>query len=119
MVWLVSVTLCSARLLAEAPHEHPVAPGHSDHDHHHDGKQKDDSCGCESFKAFPAQTTDASKIFAPATALPFALLELNDFAISEPSPTLRVQNTGPPDTESFTERFLQQCLLSQAPPVAA
>ncbi len=33
--------------------------------------------------------------------------------------TLCVQDTGPPDVESFAAHFLQRCLLSQAPPVLA
>ena len=120
LVWLVSVTLCSTRLVAEPPHEHGTEDeGHAhSHDGSHDhGKAADDGCGCESFKAFSARTADSAKIAAPTATILFTLVAIDDFISSQKSPALPVQSTGPPKTESFAKHFLQRCLLSQAPPV--
>ena len=123
LVWLVSVTLCSTRVVAEPPHEHAAADTHSDHAHdggHHDrDAPRDNGCGCESFKAFPAKTADAPKVSAPMAAVLFTFVAIDAFSFSREPPALRVQNTGPPETESFAEHFLQRCLLSQAPPALA
>ncbi|MBI3885383.1 MAG: hypothetical protein HY302_06605 [Opitutae bacterium] len=121
-IWLVSVTLCSTRVVAEPPHEHgAVAEGHA-HSHdggHAHGKTSDDGCGCESFKAFSARTADSAKLAAPAATLLFALVAADDFIFDQEPPALPVQSTGPPETESFAKHFLVRCLLSQAPPVMA
>lgn len=121
-IWLVSVTLCSTRLVAKPPHEHgPEADGHahSHGDSHDHGKAADDGCGCESFKAFSARTADSAKMAAPPATLLFTLVAIDDFISDQEPPSVRVQSTGPPETESFAKQFLQRCLLSQAPPVMA
>ncbi len=121
LVWLVSVTLCSARVFAEAPHEHPASSGSSDHahgsTHDHDGKQPaDEGCGCESFKAFPAQAVALAKAPAPAASFVLYTIFLDEFTYASAATSITAQNTGPPGRISFDELVLQRCRLSHAPP---
>lgn len=133
LVWLVSVTLCSTRVFAEAPHEHPASSGHSDHaadpatadaghthsDSSQHGKTDDESCGCESFSAFPAQTATLAKAPAPLASPLLYTIILDKFTYESAATKITAQDTGPPGRFSFAELVLQRCLLSHAPPVVA
>ena len=122
VAWLFSVTLCSTRALAEEPHEHPAANGHADHghgmDHDHEGSPKDEGCGCESFKAFPAQTAALAKAPAPTVLLLHTILP-EQFAYESAATIVAAQNTGPPRRLSPATWIVERCLLNHAPPVAA
>ena len=122
VAWLVSVTLCSTRVWAETPHEHPVADGHSDHTHgaahDHSGKPSDDGCGCESFKAFPAQAAALTRALAPAVLFLHSILP-EEFACESAATKVRAQNTGPPRRISPAAWVMERCLLNHAPPVVA
>jgi hypothetical protein len=119
VTWLVSVTLCAARVLPEVPHQHPAANEHSDHahgtGHDHGGKQQDDGCGCESFKAFPAQAAALTKAPAPAVLLLHSILP-EEFAYVSAATKVMAQNTGPPGRMSLAEWVMERCLLNHAPP---
>ncbi len=122
VAWLFSVTLCSTRAWAEEQHEHPTADGHADHahgaHHEHDGKPKEESCGCESFKAFPAQTAVLTKAPAPTVLLLHTILP-EQFAYESAATTVTAQNTGPPGRLSPAAWIVERCLLNHAPPVVA
>lgn len=137
LVWFVSVTLCSTRVVsAESPHEHSAADNHASHSHaghahdghphtsqsphHHDqSPAKDDGCGCETFKSCPAKAAHSARLAAPVSAVLFTLVATVEFPVAHAPSEPCVQDTGPPEVESFAEHFLQRCLLSQAPPVLA
>lgn len=130
LVWLVSVTVCSTRLLGEASHEHPVANEHSDHapgqaapasadshgpsDHH--GKPDDSSCCCESFNAFQAQAVALTKAPPPSTSLLYTIF-LEDLAYESAGTTVTAQTTGPPGRRSLADLIMERCLLNHAPPL--
>jgi hypothetical protein len=99
-------------------HSHAAAHSHSDHsqDSSHHGDQRDDGCGCESFKAFPAQTVALAKAPAPSASCLLYTILLNEFAYESAATSITAQNTGPPGRMSFDELVLQRCRLSHAPP---
>lgn len=137
LVWFVSVTLCSTRVVsAEPPHEHRAADDSSAHTHanhshrghahsapstgdHEHAPAKDDDCSCAPFKSCPAKAAHSARLAAPLSAVLFTLVATAEVAPAHVPVTLCVQDTGPPDVESFAAHFLQRCLLSQAPPVLA
>jgi hypothetical protein len=111
-VWLVSVTLCSTKVLAEMP-PHLAGPAHCHH-------ACNDACGCESIHAVPAQDLSANLAAAPAPAGPLFLLLPTDEILSEAHlVALHPQSTDPPERLSFAELVLQHGLLSHAPPRSA
>lgn len=117
VAWLVSVTLCSTRVLAEVPHEHPFMAGQADHDHDHDGQQSDGGCSCESFKAFPAQTA-AALLKAPIpTILLRHTIPVIEFAYESAGIAVTTQNTGPPGRITLADLVLERCRLNHAPPL--
>ena len=137
LVWFVSVTLCSLRVVpAEPPHTHPAASdpaatAHANHAHgghahsaqstgdHEHAPAKDDDCSCAPFKSCPAKVAHTARLVAPVSAVLFTLVAVAEAAPAAAPSALCVQDTGPPQVESFAEHFLQRCLLSQAPPVLA
>ena len=125
IVWLVSVTLCSTQALAEQAehdHEHDAAEPHAHHCHDsaHHGDQgdhcDDGGCGCESFKAFPANTAPLSKAPAPLASLLLHHVFLDEFTFESVAIAIIAQNTGPPGRLSPDELILQVCRFSHAPP---
>jgi hypothetical protein len=112
LVWFVSVTLCSTKLVAEMPH-HMDGAAH----HHH---ACNDTCGCESIHAVPAQDFYSSPAKAPAPAGPLFFLLSTDKVFRESNlVALHPQSTDPPERLSFAERVRQHGLLSHAPPYSA
>jgi hypothetical protein len=112
LVWFVSVTLCSTKLVVETPH-HMVGPAH----HHH---ACNDTCGCESIHAVSAQDFYSSLAKAPAPAGPLFFFFPTDNVFNESHlVALHRQNTDPPERLSFAELVLQHGLLSHAPPRSA
>jgi hypothetical protein len=106
-------------MTAQAMDAHPpAAESHAHHSHnaaHHDDKG-DDGCGCESIKAFPAQTATLAKAPAPGAAVLLYSVRLDDAFYESFVTAVATQNTGPPERISFAELVLQQCRFSHAPP---
>ena len=121
-VWLVAVTLCSTGAMPmEGPPEpsHAVADSHSEHSHdssHQHSDQSDHNCGCESFKAFPAQAVALAKAPSPTASFVLYTILLDEFTFVSAGATVTAQNAGPPGRIAFNELVLQRCRLSHAPP---
>lgn len=120
-VWLVAVTLCSTGAMSmEGPAEprHTVAESHTDHSHDssHHGDKSDHSCGCESFKSFPAPAVTLAKASTPATSFVLYTIPVDEFTAVSAGSVITTQNTGPPGRLAFDELILQRCRLSHAPP---
>lgn len=121
-VWLVSVSLCSTRTLAEPPdddHDHVHAADSAAHHAHEEsppGEQEDDDCGCESFKSFPAETETLPKVLAPATAVLLYAILLNEPAYESAATAVLTRDTGPPGRIPPDELVWQRCRFSHAPP---
>ena len=135
-IWFVSVTLCTTRAdSAETHHTSPEEGRHAEHSPHEkspsnhahptstdDGQSlptDGDSCGCGSFKSCPAKIAHNARLAVPATSILIVVVSINEVIPLTPTAAICVPNNGPPGIESFVEQFLQQCLLSQAPPTLA
>lgn len=120
VVWLVAVTVCPTGVFAEPPHVHPAPGGHSEHAHgpahDHGAHPQDAGCGCESFKAFPAQTAALAKAPVPSVSVFYYAILLDEFTHDCAAITITAQDTGPPGRLSCAELVLQRCWLSHAPP---
>jgi len=121
-VWLVSVTLCSTRVVtAPADHDHGTAhasPTHAAADHSHHSGQSDDHCGCQSFNAFPAQTLASLKAPAPVPAsLLFVLTWSDEFSRKLDNLVTRTQATGPPARLSPQDQIRRHSRSNHAPPL--
>jgi hypothetical protein len=123
VLWLVSVTLCSTGVFAGVSHDHPAAGGHSAHAHgaahDHGAHPEDPGCGCESFKAFPAQTAALAKAPVPSVSVFYYAILLDEFIHDYAAITITAQGCGPPERLSCAELVLQRCCLSHAPPAVA
>ena len=101
-----------------AESSHAVADSHADHEHDasHHSDQGDHNCGCESFKAFPAQSVALAKAPVPATSFVLYTILLDEFTFVSAGSAITTQNTGPPGRIAFDELVLQRCRLNHAPP---
>jgi len=113
-IWLLSVSVCATRTLADEPHEHSSSSEHSHHDQ--GGDAQESSCGCETFNSLPGEAPAQAKLSFP-TVSPFVHTTVAKLAALEsPANTVSDRITGPPWRCSFAELILQRCRLSHAPP---
>ena len=117
-IWLIAVTLCSNRIMAEAPHD-----DEHDRDGHHSapaGDHHEGGCGCESFSSFAPQSGALNLVKAPAPASVgplFLVIWIDEIPMESAVLASLTQSTGPPDRISFAELVLQRCRHSHAPPL--